>query len=302
MDLGPQAVQARERRASDDRAVAIEGDDCRVVEGLGLGGADGDGIGSALTCDGRAPASGRHRDRSAALVRAITDQAHRRVTLLMPPVGSLRTVGDGRCSRSRAASQGVSQRAATLLAGHHRHWSETSADVAFPGRLGAQVAGAVGGPQEAPQDGTVRARGVLGSHLPGDVLGDDVGLLCGQPALLVGAGRRIADREDIVVVGHPEGVVDGDEAVGVAGDARAVGPGPGAGGARPGRTSRPAPARELHARRMRHGRLHAREQLDPGGVERRARPLAGRGAEGAERLGLGGDQRQLCPAWPGPRP
>jgi hypothetical protein len=50
----------------------------------------------------------------------------------------------------------------------------------------------------------------------------DVGLLGGQTALLVGAGRRIADGEDVVVVARPEGVVDEDEAVAVARDARAV--------------------------------------------------------------------------------
>ena len=44
LDLGAQAVQARERRASDDRAVAVDGDDRRAVERLGFGGPDDDGI------------------------------------------------------------------------------------------------------------------------------------------------------------------------------------------------------------------------------------------------------------------
>ena len=187
------------------------------------------------------------------VVRAITVQDHCRVTLLMAPLGNLRNVGDGRCSRSRAASQGVSHRAATLLAGHHRHWSETSADVASPGRLGAQVAGAVRGPHEPPQDGTVRSRRMLRSRLPRDVLGHHVGLLRGQAALFVGAGGRVADREHVVVIGHPEGVVDGDEAVRVARDTRGV---------RPGEerevhdpvARQPGAGRELHDRRMGHGR------------------------------------------------
>ena len=45
-DLGAQAVQARERRPSDDRAVAVDGDDGRMVERLGLGGSNDDGIGN----------------------------------------------------------------------------------------------------------------------------------------------------------------------------------------------------------------------------------------------------------------
>jgi hypothetical protein len=43
-DLGAQAVEARERPAPDDRVVATEGDDGRMVEGPGLGGSNGDGF------------------------------------------------------------------------------------------------------------------------------------------------------------------------------------------------------------------------------------------------------------------
>jgi hypothetical protein len=45
--ISARAVQARERRASDDRAVAVDGDDRRAVEGFGLGRTDDDGIGNS---------------------------------------------------------------------------------------------------------------------------------------------------------------------------------------------------------------------------------------------------------------
>jgi hypothetical protein len=51
--------------------------------------------------------------------------------------------------------------------------------------------------------------------------------------------------------------------------------------------------RELDQRRMHHSRTNAREQLDPGSVERGPHPLAGGRAEGAEWFGLVRDQGGL---------
>lgn len=65
---------------------------------------------------------------------------------------------------------------------------------------------------------------MLCSYVPGDLLSDHVRLLGGQAALLVHTGRRIADREQIIVVAHCEGIVDEDEPARIAGDARAVRP------------------------------------------------------------------------------
>ena len=276
LDLGAQAVQARERRPSHDRAVAVEGDDGRIGRACRARRRERRRDREQRSCcDARAPASGRHRDRSAGVMRATTDRGHRVRALLMPPVGSLRTVGGGR-SLEVASSEPRRQPARRDLAGGPPQalFGDLSRR-GFPGRIGAQVAGAIGGPQEAAQDGTVRARGVLGTQLPRDLLGDDVGLLGGQPALLVRAGGRVADGEDVVVVAHPEGVVDEDEAVAVAGDARAVGPGE-EGRCTTRSQARLAPGESSTLVGCGTVARTPASSCDTGGRERRAHPLARR--------------------------
>ena len=129
---------------------------------------------------------------------------------------------------------------------------------------------------------------MLCARLPGDLLSDQVRLLRGHAALLVRAGCRIANREDIVVVAHPERIVDEDEAARVAGNAHAI---------RPGQerkmhdtvAGKPGTRRQLDDRRTWHGRTNARERLDTGSPQRGAHPLRSRGAECAQRLALGRD-------------
>src|SRR3954447_4299360 len=102
-------------------------------------------------------------------------------------------------------------------------------DEAFPlapGRLGPQVARAVLGVQDRAQRRPVRARRAVRAGARGDPLGDGIGLLGGDAALLERARGPVADRVDVVVPAGAQVVVDEQEAgpvVGQARDARAGG-------------------------------------------------------------------------------
>ena len=170
MNLGAEPIQPREGGAADDRAVAVEGDDRRVVEGLGLGEADSDRIAQALT---RMLPRPRTADiaidplLSCGRLRTRPTPGH-----VMPPVGSLRGVGAGRTvevprrePRGQPACGDLARRATT---GTHRRPRPRSrpraarrADSAGRRRCEGVRAG---------RDGTGGARALLPP--PGDLLGD----------------------------------------------------------------------------------------------------------------------------------
>src|SRR4051794_13016652 len=101
-----------------------------------------------------------------------------------------------------------------------------------PGRLRPQVARAVLGAQDRAQRRPVRARRAVRAGARGDPLGDGIGLLGGDAALLERARGPVADRVDVVVPAGAQVVVDEQEAgpvVGQARDARAGEQRPGGG-------------------------------------------------------------------------
>jgi hypothetical protein len=129
--------------------------------------------------------------------------------------------------------------------------------------------------------------------MPRDLLGHRVGLLRCQATLLVRAGRRVADGEDVGRIAHAEVVADDDEAGRVARQARGIGTGQHREVNDP--VARQAGAGpDLDDGGVRHGRLDAGHQVDARCLEQRACQLAGRRPEDAQRLVLGCDERQLA--------
>ena len=82
------------------------------------------------------------------------------------------------------------------MPGGHQSSSSERSDVA--GGIVAQVAHVAAGEQQAAQHRPVRARRDRNARGGGDHLGGDVGLLGGEPALLDGVRRHVADRVDAV--------------------------------------------------------------------------------------------------------
>ena len=183
----------------------------------------------------------------------------------MPPLGSLRR------SRRRAVLQlarrepGCQPACGDLAGGPPQALVGDLGGRGASGRLGAQVAGPSAVRQESAQDGTVRAGRMLCAHAPGDLLGDHVRLLGGEAALLVGAGSRVADREDVVGPRAP-----GRRRRRRRSRSRRRGrPGSwartAAGDARPGRMSGGRPGASCTTVGCGTVARHAREQLDAGG-------------------------------------